>query len=552
MRAVTPLTVVVLFCRAAAGQGGEAQPKFEAAQVHTSPKSWNANLRNAAPRGGRYDIKNATMVDLIRAAYNVPPERVLAGPSWLELDRYDVAAKLGTGVTPDDRRLMLQALLAERFGLELHKDTKPLPAYALTAPQRKAAMKEADGEGEAGCNLVNQGGGAEGGGITLNTSGPNGTQTFRLGPGAMIQMACRNMTMAAFTRAMRTMFGSPNLGANDVLEETGLKGAWTFSFHYSLDLIGMPGGGEAEHVSFMDALDKQLGLKLEKRPVPTPVLVVDKVNRQPSPDPPGTAEAMPPVPQPTEFDVADVKPADPQVRMNRFQIQPGGRITAQGMTLRFLINRAFNVNNRDQIVGLPGFADNDRFDINAKAPSEGPNAPAMDNESVNPMLRALLVERFGLKYHTEKRQVSSYSLAAAKPKMKKADPNSRTWCKRLTEPGSAPAGMTAWACQNVTMEIFAERLNTMGNGITWPVKDATGLEGGWDFTFTFSPFAGVQFMGGRGGGDPSNPLPAASEPTGMITLIEAVEKQLGLKLETQKREEEVIVIDHIEQKPTDN
>ena len=115
-------------------------------------------------------------------------------------------------------------------------------------------------------------------------------------------------------------------------------------------------------------------------------------------------------------------------------------------------------------------------------------------------------------------------------------------------------------CQNMTMDQFAEKLQGIAPGyIHSPVLNATGLEGGYDFTLSFSP-AGMgnalaAGRGGRGGGDAgpaAGGVSDASDPTGAVTLFEALEKQTGLKLELQKRPIKVLVIDHVEQKPVDN
>jgi uncharacterized protein (TIGR03435 family) len=178
----------------------------------------------------------------------------------------------------------------------------------------------------------------------------------------------------------------------------------------------------------------------------------------------------------------------------------------------------------------------------------------MDMEAAAPMMRALLVDRFKMTYHSEERQVSAYSLVSAKPKMKKADPSSRTSCKNSNAPAGAPPGSQVLTCQNITMAQFVDRLQNMAQELSWPVLDATGIEGGWDFTLMFSRNAGMMMGGGRGGeaGRAEAAMPSASEPTGALTLFEAVEKQLGLKLEIRKRSMPVIVIDHMEQKPTEN
>jgi uncharacterized protein (TIGR03435 family) len=136
-----------------------------------------------------------------------------------------------------------------------------------------------------------------------------------------------------------------------------------------------------------------------------------------------------------------------------------------------------------------------------------------------------------------------------KVKMKKADPDSRISCKN--SPPSPPT--VTLNCQNISMEQFADRLRSLAP-VNAPVLDATGLEGGWDFTLTYSQIPPALANGpGRGGDSNAAPgaLPQASDPSGGYTIFEALEKQLGLKLQSQKRPVPVIVIDHIEQKPAD-
>jgi uncharacterized protein (TIGR03435 family) len=221
-----------------------------------------------------------------------------------------------------------------------------------------------------------------------------------------------------------------------------------------------------------------------------------------------------------------------------------------------LISRAFNTSSNDQVAGLPKWADSDRYDINAKAPSEGPLAAPLDMDAIAPMLRSLLVERFKMKYHTEEQPVTAYSLIAPRPKMKKADPAGRTFCKYVNPPVGAPMGSRTLNCQNITMAQFADRLQGAASELTWPVLDATGIEGGWDFSLTFSsiPRAATTPFG-RGGemaAQSAGSVPTAADPVGDFTIFEALNKQLGLRLEAQKRPMPVIVIDHIEQKPTEN
>src|SRR5580704_11642521 len=182
-------------------QSTDTPPKFEAADIHVSAKTQNPFVQTGPVRGGRYEIKYATMVDLIRLAYGFDNDKVLGGPSWLEMDRFDVRAKLPADFTPDSQKLMLQALLADRFKLVAHKEMKPLPTYALIAG-KKPQLKEAEGTEDSGCKPQAQSGGGAEGGMRIMVAGAmaggaegSAPVTISLGPGGTVQYACRNMTM---------------------------------------------------------------------------------------------------------------------------------------------------------------------------------------------------------------------------------------------------------------------------------------------------------------------------------------------------------------------
>ncbi len=564
--------LAVAACCVAFGQApaSEARPKFEAVDAHVSAKTPNAFVRTTS-RGGRYQVKTATMVDLIRIAYGYDTDKILGGPSWLEMDRFDVTGKIPDESNAEQHKLMLQSALEDRFGLKVHKETKPLKSYALVKG-KKVLMKEASGEEETGCKPQSAfGPRPEGGGFLMFSNANGQTQTFAMGPGNTLTYNCRNVTMASFVTALRGFFGV-QLGPNPILEETSLEGRWNFDLRYSMNLMG-PMTNNSDRVSIFDAVEKQLGLKLDERAVPMPVLIVDSVNRTPTPNPPEVAAALPPIPPPTEFEVASIKPIDPNPgtgpRMMMTRMEPGGRFVSNGMPLSFLISQAFNTSSSEEIVGVPGFASTDRYDIIAKAPGEAAVGP-MDRDLLAPMLLNLLVDRFKLKYHREDRQVTAYNLVAAKPKMKKAEPGSRTSCKNENAPPGSPPGSRALICQNITMAQFAERLHNMSRELAWPVADETGIEGGWDLTLIYSAMgAGMRVAvgapppppppPGMAGGGAAGPAPGgegamanASDPIGGYTIFEAIEKQLGLKLEKTKRTGSVIVIDHMEQRPTEN
>jgi uncharacterized protein (TIGR03435 family) len=189
--------------------------------------------------------------------------------------------------------------------------------------------------------------------------------------------------------------------------------------------------------------------------------------------------------------------------------------------------------------------------------------PLFDQSSINPMLRSLLIERFGLTFHMEQRPVTSFTLTALKPKLQKADPSHRTGFHEGPGPDGKDPRVTNPAvgrlvtCENMTMAQFAENLPLIASGYTRgaTVIDATGLEGKWDFTISFSA-AGI--LNGAGGARGAGPGAAGGPPAGLqaqepnnmgVSLYEAIEKQLGLKLEQTKRPGSVMVIDHIDEKP---
>jgi uncharacterized protein (TIGR03435 family) len=493
-------------------------------------------------RAGRYEIRYATMLDLIKTAYGVDADTVFGGPSWLETDRFDVIAKAPANTAPETVKLMLQALLADRFKLVVHKDTKPIQGFVLTVGKGKPKLKPADGSGEPGC---------------VPQPLPPPSPDFI--PPQVV--SCHNITMDAFAPALRGMAGAYLTGP--VLDSTALKGAWDFDF--KLTARGLLTLAGADGITVFDAVDKQLGLKLEPGKVPMPVIVVDSVNQKPTANLPEVTTALP-APPPPEFEVASIRPNAPGADLGPpGGLQPGGRYEAHRLPMFIMIRQAWDVNTApgEEIPGTPKWLTmfTPLFDIVAKVPASAvTSGDRIYQDDLQAMMRALLVDRFKMKVHYEDRPMDAYTLAATKPKLKKADPSTRTGCKieRLTalpEPGEGPPPIVA-NCQNVTMAQFAERLQTIAPSyLRYPVLDASGIEGAWDFTLTFSGVDPNRLNGGGGRSGTKGGAPAAAppgDPIGGVSLFDAMEKQLGLKLEVHKRPEPVFVIDHIEEKPTEN
>ena len=134
------------------------QPKFDVADVHAST-TWRGFVQNfgGVVRDGRYINRDATMLNLIREAYGVSEDVVAGGPNWLEADLFDVIAKVPAGTTPATANLMLQALLADRFGLVVRHETHPVPRYILSVGKGGSKLKPAGGSDDSGCKLKSGG-----------------------------------------------------------------------------------------------------------------------------------------------------------------------------------------------------------------------------------------------------------------------------------------------------------------------------------------------------------------------------------------------------------
>jgi uncharacterized protein (TIGR03435 family) len=522
-----------------------AAPAFEIADVHTSPPRKFPFAEGGNLRGDRYIYHQATMLDLIAAAYGLDSTSIHGGPIWLETDRFEIIAKAPPTTSKDNLKLMLRSLLTERFNLITHTGTAPMPAYVLTVGKGKPKLKEADDSQKSDCKYQEPPKDSSPG--TINN----------------IVFSCHNTTMENLAENLHNWAG----GYLDkpVVDSTGLKGAWDFDIKWTGR--GQLARAGADGISIFDAVDKQLGLKLDLQTAPRPVLIVESVNEKPTPNSPNLAKILPPGPPP-QFDVATIKPGQPDAQI-RGRIN-GGQIDLTGAPLKFLITFAWDLNPNDNevLVGAPKWLDSDRFDILAKVTPEGPvdkNAPQIDIEDLRQMLRALLIERFKIQAHMDDRPVNAYTLIAVNPKLRKADPLSRTRCTEGPGPDGKdprtanPVLNRLVTCQNMTMPQIGDELQRIAGGYIYsPVLDATGIKGSWDFTLSFSSVDQTR-ASAAGGGTPSGSGAStsstdgsASDPSGAITLFDAVSRQLGLKLEKQRRPSPVLVIDHIEEKPTEN
>lgn len=218
---------------------------------------------------------------------------------------------------------------------------------------------------------------------------------------------------------------------------------------------------------------------------------------------------------PKEFEVASVKPQAPGDTRGSIGPSPGAFI-ANGIPLKILIEIAYHVKDF-QISGGPDWIETDHYDVSAKAPAGFiPTAQQMQ-----PMLQALLEDRFRLKLHRETRELPAFALVVGKggPKLTaSAFADSRI-----------SVGHGIFTGQKIDMAGLADAL-AMDSDRT--IVDRTGLAGQFDVTLKWNP-------------DATDSDPAA------VSLFTAIQEQLGLKLEATKAPVEVLVIDSV-QKATEN
>jgi uncharacterized protein (TIGR03435 family) len=236
------------------------------------------------------------------------------------------------------------------------------------------------------------------------------------------------------------------------------------------------------------------------------------------------------------FEVATIKPNDSGLGSMQVLTLKGRSFTTVNSSLADLMMFAYGVQMK-QIIGAPDWIEKDRYDIAATPDQEG--RPTADQ--VKTMIRKLLVERFQLKFHHEKRELSAFILTVGKDgsKLKAAQPNGNLHGIGVQP---APTGAMMFA-NNSPIAAFTSFLQSLVLGR--PVVDQTGLTGRYDLTITFTPDDSL-FNGHSLG----FPKPADGvEPA--PSLFEAMQQQLGLKLTAEKTQVDVLIVDRVE-KPSAN
>jgi uncharacterized protein (TIGR03435 family) len=237
------LTGLMAVCVAAAQS--DAPPAFEAASV--KPNHSGTHNSSTHTRPANVEMKNVTLRNIITSAYRIKDYQV-SGPEWLRSERYDIVAKAPFGTPEAQIAPMLRTLLAERFKLETHSETKEFPVYGLVATKGGLIPQPAEaGEGSSMNTTIDDKGG---------------------------ELKAQRTTLARLAEWLSTRLDRP------VLDMSGLTGAYDFNLKFSLENAG----GDADTPKYPIlplALQEQLGLRLEKRTAPIEILVVDRAEKVP-------------------------------------------------------------------------------------------------------------------------------------------------------------------------------------------------------------------------------------------------------------------------------
>jgi uncharacterized protein (TIGR03435 family) len=181
-------------------------------------------------------------------AYAVGPHQIFGGPDWVYSDRYDIMAKADPSINDDDVFMaMLQLLLADRFKLAIHRETKTIPAYVLEVDKKGPKLEKAEG----------------GDSVTNTSTGNNG----------QVNIVLKNTDMDSFAEILARKMDFP------VVNNTELKGVFNFTLHWTPDSSARSSDEATDDVSIFTALPEQLGLRLRSAKAPVQVLVIDHVER---------------------------------------------------------------------------------------------------------------------------------------------------------------------------------------------------------------------------------------------------------------------------------
>jgi uncharacterized protein (TIGR03435 family) len=277
-------TPVLLAALMAASVGAAAQQAvrdgrplaFEAASVKPNASGdWRKSL-GPAP-GGRFLATNNTLRDLLPFAYGIPQVtagfRIVGGPKWIDDDRFDITATVEGTWTPQQMSEMLRTLLADRFKLAAHRETRDLPTYALVAVPGASRLKRSAVD-QAACDARRAAIQRREAVPPIPAGAPPVCGTGRSNPGTITAIG---WSIEALTSAL-----SPFVN-RVVVDRTGLSGLFDFELKWTPDTVPQllpdapPLNIDPNGPSIFTALQEQLGLRLESTRGLVDIVVIDSV-----------------------------------------------------------------------------------------------------------------------------------------------------------------------------------------------------------------------------------------------------------------------------------
>jgi uncharacterized protein (TIGR03435 family) len=265
-----------------------------------NPASFQASLPLIVPAYGRLQAQNMTLRLLIVAAYQKQSFQLLGGPAWLNTTKFDVDARAGDPKTSTTGLLdMLQRLLADRFKLRVHAETRQVPIYALMlarpgrlGPQLKPSTANCPGYKEQQQKMLEAIARGGIGGLTAMMSKPGESRACGISPAATksagVGIKLTGMPIVMLTEMLTQLVGRP------VVDKTGLNGLYDYEITidaptvirmYAELGVNLPSAAASlpQEPSLMTNLQETLGLKLDAQRGPGQVLIVDSA-APPTPD----------------------------------------------------------------------------------------------------------------------------------------------------------------------------------------------------------------------------------------------------------------------------
>jgi uncharacterized protein (TIGR03435 family) len=251
-------------------------PAFEVTSVREN-RSVDEAGRMSGPEPGRFTAVNMPLWFILHDAFRIRAHQLLGLPEWANDARYDITATYPPGFMPTDEqlRLLLQRLLADRFGLVVHRETRELPMYALVLARRDGALGPQLTRSDVDCEqwLAEKR-------PQIGAGGPSPVAPGGARPACMM-MTSRTILTGGTRTIQQLTAPLQSLTGRAVVDRTGLSG--TFDIDLKWDVAGDLGvtaaAASADGTSIFTALEEQLGLKLEPIRAPAEVVVIDALER---------------------------------------------------------------------------------------------------------------------------------------------------------------------------------------------------------------------------------------------------------------------------------